>query len=99
MIGLSLSFCIEDILYGTVALEDVEKIVSGTRAVTPEDWNAVIEDYRRYYWEKDPDEGERICRLLLSEGRIEQPRLEGKRPHNICRGHWTEHLADMEDSE
>jgi hypothetical protein len=30
MIGLSLSFCIKDIIEGRVALESVDKIVSGT---------------------------------------------------------------------
>ena len=88
MIGLSLSFCIMDILGGEVALEDVECIISGTRAETPEDWNELIEGYRRFYWKKDPDEGERICRLLLAEHRIDQPRTRGYEAHNIGGGHW-----------
>jgi hypothetical protein len=88
MIGLSLSFCVQDIIEGRAALEDVEKIIASTRAETPEDWDNLISCYQEYYWRHNPDEGERICRLLLAEGRIEQPRVEGREPHNIAGGHW-----------
>ena len=88
MIGLSVSFCVSDICRGKVALEDVEKIVAGTKAESDEDWDAVIEMYRKVYWREFPDEAERIIRQLISEGKVDQPRCRGGEAHNIAGGHW-----------
>ena len=49
-IGLSLSSCVCDICEGVVALENVEKIVAGTRAVTKEDWKRLLDEYCEIYW-------------------------------------------------
>ena len=52
MIGLSLSFCVRDILDGKVAVEDVECIVAGTAAETDEDWECLVVGYAQSYWRK-----------------------------------------------
>lgn len=78
VIGLSLSGCVNDIINGKVALEDVQFISSGTKCSEPEHWESVIDSYRTYFWRKNPAEGERIARLLISSGLIIQPRLEGR---------------------
>jgi len=75
MIGLSVSLCIKDIIEGKARLKDVEKIIGRTAAVTPADWNGVIEEYREYFWDADPERGEQILRELLQAGKIEQPYL------------------------
>ena len=100
MIGLSVSFCVLDIATGKMAIEDVEKIVGSTRAATPEDWEQVISQYMETYWSWDgckPAEGEAICRKLLAEGKIEQPRLENdyNYPWLGNRKHWVESEDDI----
>ncbi|WP_046866820.1 hypothetical protein, partial [Microvirga massiliensis] len=54
LIGLSLSFCIKDIILGQVQLETVEKIVTGTRAVTEADWEEIANRYAQVYWKANP---------------------------------------------
>ncbi len=80
MIGLSVSFCVRDIASGKVSIDDVEKIIAGTCVSTPEHWEEVIKSYMESYWsfggqESTPEACEQICRQLLAEGKIEQPRL------------------------
>ena len=75
MIGLSISFCVQDIAEGKVALETVDKIVAGTSASTDEGMDDLIRSYCESYWCRYPQEAERIIRQLLAEGKIEQPRL------------------------
>ncbi len=79
MIGLSVSNCIRDIITGVVSLDNVEKIVAGTACYGPNGWDGVIGDYRREYWQSNPDEGERILRQLIAEDRVLQPRLKEKK--------------------
>lgn len=75
MIGLSLSRCVADIARGTVAIEDVERIVSRTMARNGDDWKLVIADYRAGRWIEFPDRAEQIFHQLSEMGKIEQPRL------------------------
>jgi hypothetical protein len=88
MIGLSISFCIADICRGTKKLEDVEKIVAGTKMATPEDVEGVLASYKETYWRLFPDKAERLFRQLWDEGKIYQPRLNDGWAPNIARGHW-----------
>jgi hypothetical protein len=85
-IGLSLSFCVGDIVRGRVALSDVKKIVAGTGATTPEQWDEVIRRYRESYWSSFPDQAEQVARGLIADGKIEQPRLTDHRAPYVPRG-------------
>lgn len=87
LIGLSLSFCVADIVRGKVQLENVNKIIAGTCA-EPTEWENLLTDYKRIYWDFNPDECERVARKLMDENKIEQPRLNGKNAPNIAEGHW-----------
>jgi len=89
-VGLSISFCIADIIRGEVKEKDVEKIIASTAVVTNADWEGIISRYKKIYWSDDPEKGEAIFRRLLREGKIEQPRLQGKPAHSIATGHWQE---------
>lgn len=89
-IGLSVSFCIADIIKGKVKEKDVEKIIGSTAARNDAEWEGIISDYKETYWKDDPEKGEAILRRLLKAGKIEQPRLQGKPAHNIASGHWQE---------
>jgi hypothetical protein len=71
MIGLSLSYCVRDILHG-VDIDDVTGIVTSTRAPTPNDWEDVIEYYTEKYW-KD-SRAIPIVYGLQRENKIIQPR-------------------------
>lgn len=88
-IGLSLSFCVQDILDGKVAEQDVLCIVSGTKAATQEDWAKLLQGYE-IYWHKNVGEAYNIAVRLRESGRIVQPRLNGQEPPNIAAslGHW-----------
>lgn len=100
-IGLSLSFCVGDIIRGVVKEEDVKEIIAATNATTPEEWNSLIESYKKNYWHDNPREAEAVVRRFIGAGKIRQPRAEGKPYHNISEGHWIEanQLAEWEKSQ
>ena len=87
--GLSLSFCVRDIAQGKVPLEEVRQLITATAIRTEAEWENCLEQYKEIYWSFDPAACERIARLLLAEGKVYQPRLEGYEVHNIADGHWT----------
>lgn len=75
MIGTSVSLCFREMARGIVNPHDVEKIISGTKAKTPEQWEHVIQSYRREYWQGVEDVAEKLLRQFIQEGKIIQPRL------------------------
>ena len=77
-VGLSLSFCVRDLIEGKKSLDEVTFIYSGTRCENKEHWESVIKTYRISYWYDNPDEGERLARYFIENGLIIQPRLEGR---------------------
>lgn len=85
--GLSLSFCVCDILDGRVLFSQVDKIVAAT-AAPPERWDELIDGYCLSYWRNKEKEARRIVGRLKNLGMIDQPRLRGEEPHNISDGHW-----------
>jgi len=87
--GLSLSFCVRDIIIGKIKESDVEKIVTGTSVKTETEWRFLIKQYQKIYWIDNPAEGEAICRRLLKAGKIEQPLLKGEKAPDLSSGqHW-----------
>ncbi len=96
-VGLSLSFCVSDILRGKIKEEEVKEIIAGTNT-SPEQWDELMKSYKESYWRENPDEGEAIARRLFEAGKIRQPRQEGKATHNIASGYWIEadKVADWE---
>lgn len=89
MIGLSLTFCISDIIDGTVDVDDVEKIIAGT-AYTEEMLPAKLDEFCQLYWRDNPEYAREVFWNLWHSGRIEQPRLTGYEYYsvNLCGGHW-----------
>lgn len=86
-VGLSLSFCIRDILKGEVRATDVAFISSNTKCKSTEDWDEVISIYRDLWWQMDPDRGERLARHFIDNNLVLQPRLEGHYTPT-CAGFW-----------
>ncbi|HQA79261.1 MAG TPA: hypothetical protein PLV96_00515 [Methanoregulaceae archaeon] len=83
LIGLSLSFCVRDIIKSGISIDDVECIIAGTNIKVDGDLDKVIELYREASWTDFPDEAEKLARDLFSAGKVYQPRSEGKDMHGI----------------
>jgi hypothetical protein len=75
LIGISVSSCIHSIALGCISSHNVSKIIGATSARTPEEWEDVIERYKKLYWSKCADKAEAIIREFLAAGKIEQPML------------------------
>ena len=89
LLGLSLSFCVKDILSGRVSIDDVECIVSCTRF---ESASQAYDHYIVDYWSDYPSE---TVHAVLNElwPRVYQPRFNDERGHTIAHGYWFNHEA------
>lgn len=87
LIGLSLSKCVRDIANGKVPINKVKKIIAGTKCRDDDSWDWLLREYSFFKWQGFP-EAVLIARQLRSEGKIEQPRVEGKRPPSTASGWW-----------
>ena len=75
LIGLSLSWCCEEIAEGKVRYEDVKLIIAGTSARTPEEIEKLLTEYRGYRWSREiRGKASRLARKFFREGKVEQPR-------------------------
>ena len=89
MIGLSLSFCVQEILEGKVNIKDVEKIIAGTKIPTREDFaHLMFENYAPVYWKQNPKRGVLIALELWDRGLLDQPRTRGEEHPGINEGVW-----------
>lgn len=84
MIGFSLSGCIQDLIRGRktyaptegpVTIDDVEKIIAGTRCYDEQDFEQVVNQYSLSYWSQNPELAKQYAWQLYREGKIEQPRI------------------------
>jgi hypothetical protein len=89
VVGLSLSFCVNDIIHHRVRLEDVAQIVASTKAETDDQWDALVDDYCEVYWQHDPTWARGIVAHFRELGQIDQPRLRGEPAAEIADGWWT----------
>lgn len=88
LVGLSLSFCIQDVLRGRVRVRDIAKISTGTDARTRREFEGVLRAYRKSYWRQAPRRATYIARRLWQQGRIEQPLTQGRNPISRVDGNW-----------
>ena len=88
LVGLSLSFCVKDIMRGKTTEEEVTTIISGIDAPTDEIWQSVMESYCRHYWYEYPEEAVAVATRLRDAGKIQQPRTLGQEAPTIVRGPW-----------
>ena len=87
LVGLSLSFCVRDIARGIVPEEAVAYIIAGTRACNEQEFEELLAYYEDLYWGGLPT-ASAIARRLYAQGKIRQPRCQGKSAPSISRGHW-----------
>ena len=88
--GLSLSFCIKDIMDGAIDEDDVECIISGTAFTDSLDMIRLIHCYSKSYWKSDPCKAMNILYRLMEDDLILQPRIGGYDAPRIVHGHWVE---------
>lgn len=88
LIGLSLSFCIKDVIEGHVEESEIKEINARTLAFCDEDWSNILAIYCQSFWQKEPDKAREIFYRLLSAGKIKQPRLDGKPRFDVSNGYW-----------
>ena len=86
-VGLSLSFCVKDIVNGRVKLEEVSHIVTACKFANSEDLQVIIDIYKGVYWEGKEDEGERVAKYLFEKGKLLSPRACGMPYPDIVNGH------------
>jgi len=90
MIGLSLSFCVADILSNRVSEAAVTKIVTNTKVASDGDWDRLIAQYQLSYWRNfNANDIRGLIARLRQQGKIEQPRLnDPEYQHSINNGCW-----------
>jgi hypothetical protein len=93
-VGLSLSFCVGDILRKKYLASEVDHIVSNTRFASIKE---AFDYYCESYW-YDFSENDVLAVLMEIWPKLIQPRLENPRySHNVAQGHWIE-AADLADA-
>ena len=89
LVGLSLSFCVSDIVRGTVKLNEVGLIYAGTSFEGIRGFASVCKYYTQFYWREHKAKSIAVAAILWLTGRIEQPKLKGLPAPRIPHGHWT----------
>lgn len=75
LIGLSLSFCVQDMVEDNISTDDILYIISGTKIKTYEHLTEVIEQYGKSYWKGIEARSAEIVLELFEANKILQPRL------------------------
>ena len=73
MIGTSLPFCVQDIMYGRVDIKDIKVIFAGTQFQSADQ---ACRHFTRSYWRENPREAIQICHKLWKKGLIYQYKLK-----------------------
>lgn len=90
MIGLSLSYCVRDLVEEKVHWKDVDYIITSTRCATPQDWLQCVVLYQQSYWREYRSRAVGAVTRLLDGNMIHQPRLTNDVhiPKITATGHW-----------
>jgi hypothetical protein len=99
LIGLSLSFCVGEMVRNNISEGDVQKIVTSTRAPDRDIFLDVCNKYAKSYWNDCAGKAIALAMSMYDNGKIEQPRCEGKPCHTICNGHWADDESDIDTSD
>ena len=96
MIGLSLSKCVLDMAIGKTGIKRIDKILTGERFDSPEEFQAILDRNMRTVWAGHAGKAMQIALELKVEGRIEQVRKVGGRvvPDTRAR-HWVYSKDDI----
>lgn len=96
LIGLSLRFCIKDIINDEVLEDDIRYIISNTECKTDEEWLAFEKEGLRLHWNNDI-RGSLTLKRLLEGGKILQPKLiDPTFRVNLDKGRWFINLTEKE---
>jgi hypothetical protein len=75
-VGISLSFCIKEIINGDKKLSDIIGIISNTKFTDSDQFIELCKTYGKTYWKEDPQLGFAIAHYLRESEAIFQPRAE-----------------------
>ena len=92
-IGLSLSFCISDLITGEVKVEEVEKLITATKCSCDEEFEQVVVSYCKNYsqWRKNPERARELAYYFWNNKLVEQPRMLDEEGHpGLNDGCWIE---------
>lgn len=95
-IGVSIAFCIRDIISGKYSIDEVDMIIAGTKFETVDE---IIETYKDTYWIKFKEEAEEVCKKLWDSGKIIQPCLENPKALLFVRDIWYDNMQELIDSQ
>ena len=99
LIGLSLSFCIGEMVRRNITEDEVQKIVAGTNAPDRNVFRDFCLQYANSYWDDCPEKAIDLALSMYDNGKIEQPRCEGKPCHTIANGYWADTEDDIDTSD
>jgi len=85
LIGLSVSFCILDIVEGRVNFDDVEFIIGGTNFRTV---SAAVESYGQSCWRSNPTGCQEVLEKLVKNRTAFQPRKYNLPAPSIANTRW-----------
>jgi hypothetical protein len=75
-VGISLSFCVKDLMMQKLKLSEVIGIIANTKAHWgSNDWSKLMDHYGETYWRDDPELGIMYAERLMEEHSIHQPRI------------------------
>ncbi|MBX4201016.1 hypothetical protein KW786_02710 [Candidatus Parcubacteria bacterium] len=80
LVGVSAVECVREVVQGIVLPDDVKKIVSDLRLIGSVEVDEVAEVFRRGRWSSYGEQAVILFREWLRSGKIEMPRLHGRRP-------------------
>lgn len=101
LIGISLGFCINDILNGEVVENDVLFIIANSSCETEEDWAMLEKECLRCHWQDDI-RGSVILDRFRKQGKIIQPRIwDQSFKVTLENGRWfiNQHAQEIENEE
>ena len=85
-VGFSFGRCLRDIVNGTVDINDVLVIIARTYMETPEHVHSVVGEYLfrpGYLLGLKPEDCIDTAMTLWDQGKIHQPRISGRNPHQV----------------
>lgn len=83
LFGVSLSFCVAEMVRQNISVDDVECISSGTLIENMDQFMNMVILYSETYWKDFPSEARYLAFNLLDKGKIYQCCLEGLEAPNI----------------
>jgi hypothetical protein len=87
LVGLSLRWCVLDLILRRVAYDRIDAVISDTDCTTRSCWESLVLLPGCHTWWFDPTKGRQFVERLIADDLIQQPRLDGDDPPEFEPGH------------